>query len=144
MDQRIQLVAVAGAVVLLFVVLELVRRRRLLERYALLWLFSAVVLLGLAIWRGGLARLADAVGIAYPPNALFFVAFAFVLVLLLHFSAAVSRLADQTKVLAQRLALLEERLGEAEEQHEHAVGRAPDALDDDVIEPVGAPRGSRR
>lgn len=144
MDQRIQLVAVAGAVALLLVVLELVRRRRLLERYALLWLFSAVVLLGLAIWRGGLARLADAVGIAYPPNALFFVAFAFVLVLLLHFSAAVSRLADRTKVLAQRLALLEERLGEAEEQHEHAVGRAPDALDDDVIEPVGAPRASRR
>lgn len=144
MDQRIQLVAVAGAVALLLVVLELVRRRRLLERYALLWLFSAVVLLGLAIWRGGLARLADAVGIAYPPNALFFVAFAFVLVLLLHFSAAVSRLADRTKVLAQRLALLEERLGEAEEQHEHAVGRAPGALDDDVIEPVGAPRASRR
>ena len=46
----------------------------------------------------------------YPPNALFFIAFAFVLVLLLHFSLAVSRLSDQTKVLAQRLALLEERL----------------------------------
>jgi hypothetical protein len=38
------------------------------------------------------------------------VAFAFVLVLLLHFSLAVSRLTDQTKVLAQRLALLEERV----------------------------------
>ncbi len=48
---------------------------------------------------------------AYPPNALFLIAFGFVLVLLLHFSLAVSRLSDQTKVLAQRLALLEERLG---------------------------------
>jgi hypothetical protein len=144
MDHRIQLVAIVGAVFLLVVVLELVRRRRLLERYALLWLFSAVVLLGLSIWRDGLARLASAVGIAYPPNALFFVAFAFVLVLLLHFSAAVSRLADQTKVLAQRLALLEERLEEAEEHQDRRIEPAPVGLDDDAIEPVGAPRATRR
>ena len=84
------------------VVFELVRRRRLLERYALLWLFSSLVLLGLAVWRGLLDDLARAIGISYPPNALFVVAFGFVLVLLLHFSLAVSRLADQTKVLAQR------------------------------------------
>jgi hypothetical protein len=110
MAARIQLVAILGAGLLLLVVLELVRRRRLLERYALLWLLSAVVLLGLAAWRNGLKVISDAIGIAYPPNALFFVALGFVLLLLLHFSAAVSRLSDQTKVLAQRAALLEERL----------------------------------
>jgi len=145
-DSRIQLVAIVGAAALLLFVLEMVRRRRLLERYALLWLFSAVVLLGLAVWRDGLERLANAVGIAYPPNALFFVAFAFVLLLLLHFSAAVSRLADQTKVLAQRLALLEERLEQAESGETQRLERAPAGLgeDDDVIEPVGAPRARRR
>ncbi|MDP1850650.1 MAG: DUF2304 domain-containing protein [Solirubrobacteraceae bacterium] len=113
MDVRIQIVGIIGAAVLLVVILELVRRRRLLERYALLWLLAGVVLLGLAIWRGALEQLAILVGIASPPNALFFVAFGFVLVLLLHFSVAVSRLTDQTKVLAQRLALLEERVGPA-------------------------------
>jgi hypothetical protein len=145
-DNRIQLVAILGAAALLLFVLEMVRRRRLLERYALLWLFSAIVLLGLALWRDGLERLANAVGIAYPPNALFFVAFAFVLLLLLHFSAAVSRLADQTKVLAQRLALLEERLEQAEEHQGERLEAAPSGLheDDDVIEPVGAPRARRR
>jgi hypothetical protein len=110
MDARIQIVAIASAAVLLVVLLELVRRRRLLERYALLWLFSALVLLGLSVWRGVLEEIAEAIGVAYPPNALFLVAFGFVLVLLLHFSLAVSRLSDQTKVLAQRLALLEERI----------------------------------
>lgn len=110
MQLRIQLVAIAAAVVLLVIVLEMVRRRRLLERYALLWLFAALVILALAVWRGALNKLADLVGIAYPPNALFFVALAFILVLLLHFSSAVSRLTDQSKVLAQRLALIEERL----------------------------------
>src|SRR3954452_5422469 len=107
MDVRIQMLAVVGVGGLLIVVLELVRRRSLLERYALLWLFSAVVLLVLAAWRGLLARVADLIGIAYPPNALFFLAFAAILVVLLHFSVAVSRLADQSKILAQRLALLE-------------------------------------
>lgn len=110
MDIRIQIVAIVSAGVLLVVLLELVRRRRLLERYALLWLLSAIVLLGLSVWRGLLKGVADAIGVAYPPNALFLIAFGFVLVLLLHFSLAVSRLSDQTKVLAQRLALLEERV----------------------------------
>jgi hypothetical protein len=111
MDVRIQIVAILAAGGLLFVLLELVRRRSLLERYALLWLFSALVLLGLAVWRDLLEQVASALGVAYPPNALFLIAFGFVLVLLLHFSLAVSRLSDQSKVLAQRLALLEERLG---------------------------------
>jgi hypothetical protein len=110
MDVRIQIVAIVAAGGLILVLLELVRRRSLLERYALLWLFSALVLLALAVWRDLLEQVASALGVAYPPNALFLIAFGFVLVLLLHFSLAVSRLSDQTKVLAQRLALLEERV----------------------------------
>ncbi len=116
METRIQILAIVGSGALLLLVLELVRRKAFLERYALLWLLSAIVLLGLSIWKGALQALADLVDIAYPPNALFLVAFGFVLVLLLHFSLAVSRLSDQSKVLAQRLALVEERLSEAEQR----------------------------
>jgi hypothetical protein len=118
MDTSLQIIAVAGAAGLLVVLLELVRRRSLLERYALLWLLSAVVLLALSVWGGLLELLADVMGVAYPPNALFLIAFGFVTALLLHFSLAVSRLTDQSKVLAQRLALLEERL----HNHEHSDG----------------------
>ena len=109
MELRIQIVAVLVTAVLLFGILELVRSRRLLERYAVLWLACAFTLLTLAVWTGLLEKLANAVGILYAPSALFVFAFAFILVLLLHFSVAVSRLADQNKILAQRLALLEER-----------------------------------
>jgi hypothetical protein len=125
MDQKLQIVSILSAAVLLLVLLELVRRRRLLERYALLWLLSALVVLALSIWRGLLEDIAGLLGVAYPPNALFLIAFGFVLALLLHFSLAVSRLSDQSKVLAQRLALLEQRvdqgaeeLGEAERRPE--------------------------
>ncbi len=112
---RIQILTVLVAVVLLVGVIELVRRRRLLERYSLVWLLSALVLLLLASWRGALDRIAHEIGVAYPPNALFIVAFGFVLWMLLHFSVAVSRLTDQSKILAQRLALVEERMRRAEE-----------------------------
>jgi hypothetical protein len=133
MDTRIQIVAIGATLVLLLVVLELVRRRRLLERYALVWLGSTLVLLGLGIWQGLLGTIADAIGVIYPPNALFVIAFGFVLLLLLHFSTAVSRLTDQTKVLAQRLALTEQRQAELEKRLEKAGKAAPPADEEQEI-----------
>jgi hypothetical protein len=112
MRVHLQLVAVMASLFLLLVVLELVRRRRLFERYAILWLLSSFVLLVLSVSGGLLGVVSRAVGIKYPPSALFLFALGFVLLLLMHFSVAVSRLSDQSKVLAQRLALLEERLRE--------------------------------
>ncbi len=121
MELRIQIVAIAASGLLLVIVLELVRRRSLLERYALLWLLSGLVLLGLAIWKAVLENLATAIGIFYPPSALFVIAFGFILLLLLHFTTAVSRLSDQSKLLAQRVALLEARLVESQKQQAAAV-----------------------
>ena len=69
-------------------------------------------MLGLAIWRGALEQVSSLIGVAYAPSALFVIAFGFVLVLLLHFSLVISKLADQNKVLAQRLGLLQQQLDE--------------------------------
>lgn len=110
MDPHLRIVAVTASICLFLLVLELVRQRRLLERYALLWLACAIGLVALSAWDGLLQVLASAIGVSYPPSALFAAAFFFTIMLLLHFSVAVSRLADQTRVLAQRLALSEERL----------------------------------
>jgi hypothetical protein len=121
METRIQLVAVAATGGMFFLVFELVRRRRLMERYALLWLFSTAVLLGLAVWKNLLEEVASAVGIYYAPSALFVIAFGFVLAMLLHFSLVISRLADQSKVLAQRVGALQHRLTELEAERSGAV-----------------------
>ena len=120
--------------------LELVRRRRLLERYALLWLFSALVLIALSAWTNLLQDVASLVGIAVPSNALFAIAFGFVLVLLLHFSVAVSRHADQSKVLAQRVAMLEQRLRRAEGEGDSEPAAAPAGL---AEAPAANPRDPR-
>lgn len=107
---RLQFVAILATVLLLILVFELIRRRKLMERYSLLWLFSALILLALAIFGDLLAKFAAAVGIATPSNALFAAAIGFLVLLVLHFSTTISRLTDESKVLAQRLALAEERL----------------------------------
>jgi hypothetical protein len=112
----VQLFAALASVVLLGIVLELIRQRKLRERYALLWLATAGVILFFAAWRSGLHELSDTLGIAYPPNALFVLAMLFVLVLLLHFSTVISKLSDRTTTLTQQLALLEERLRQVEDR----------------------------
>ena len=129
MDQRIQIVAIVAAFALAVLILELVRRRRLNERYALLWLFSALIILVLAVWEGLLAGIASLLGIAYPPNALFLIAVGFILLLLLSMSTALSRLQGQVRILAQRLAILEARFGEVQEKSGTA---GPDAAQGSV------------
>ena len=107
-------VSIAGAIasfVLVLVVLELIRSRRLRERYALLWLATGIVLTVLSAWREGLNTIAGWLGVrSYPPAGLFAVGILFILAVLLHYSTVISRLSDQNVVMAQRLALLEQEL----------------------------------
>jgi hypothetical protein len=104
----ISLAAAAASLLLLIVVFELIRSRRLRERYALLWVLTGVVLLALSAWRSGLTIIAGWFGVqTYPPAVLFAVALLFVLAVLLHYSTVMSKLSDQNVILAQRLALLE-------------------------------------
>jgi hypothetical protein len=106
----VSIAATIASLVLLLGVLELVRRRRLREKYALLWILTAIVLLILSVWRGAVTSIATALGVSYGPTILFAVGALFVLVVLLHYSTVISALTDRTVVLSQQMALLEERL----------------------------------
>lgn len=121
---RVSIAAAIGSVLLILVVLELIRRRRLHERYAILWLVTGLVILALSLWRSGLDTIADALGVSYAPAILFALLALFFILVLLHYSIVISRLADQNTILAQRVALLELRMNAAEGEH--------DDLDDDL------------
>lgn len=112
----ITIAAAMASVGLIAIVLELIRSRRLRERYALLWLLAGTVLLVFSIWRDGINTIAGWVGIrTYPPAVLFAIAALFFFAVLLHYATVISRLSDQNTLLAQRLALLESRIGELED-----------------------------
>ena len=113
----VSIAGVLASLTLVVVVLELIRSRRLRERYALLWLVTGLVLTALSAWRGGLNTIAGWIGVrSYPPAVLFAVGLLFILAVLLHYSTVISRLSDQNVVLAQRLALLESELRARESQ----------------------------
>ena len=106
----VSIAAAIASLVLLIAVLELVRRRRLREKYALLWILTAIVLLVLSVWRGAVTSIATTLGVSYGPTVLFAVGALFVLVVLLHYSTVISALTDRTVTLAQRVSILEQRI----------------------------------
>ena len=109
----VSIAAAVASFLLLVIVFELIRSRRLRERYSLLWLLTGSVLFALSLWRGGLNTIAGWFGVtSYPPAILGAVGALFILVVLLHYSTVISRLSDQNTILAQRLALLEQQLRE--------------------------------
>jgi hypothetical protein len=121
---KISIAASVASLLLLLVVFELIRGRRLKERYALLWIATGLVLLVLSAWRGGLNTIAGWMGIStYPPAILFAVATLFVIIVLLYYSTVLSKLTDENTLLAQRVALLEQAVTVRPE----AVAEAPSA-----------------
>src|ERR1051326_3306860 len=105
------LTILTGATALLFLgsIFELVRRRRLREKYAVLWIFVGVIVLGLGFFPRALNRVAIAVGEAAGVSLVLFFGVMFLLLVCLHLSWEASRLEDETRVLAEEIALLKLR-----------------------------------
>jgi len=102
----IQLVAIIVSLLIFCVVIELIRRNYLKERYSLIWLAAAAVLMVFSLWRKLLDFIALRLGIYYAPSFLFLLALAFLLALLIHFSTIVSTLSESNKRLAQEIGIL--------------------------------------
>lgn len=91
-------------------VINLVRTRKLKEEYALLWLFTGVVLVLLPVVIDLLDAVSFALGITYPPAFIGLVAAVCILFILFQFSTSISRFSERTKVLTQELAVMQERV----------------------------------
>ena len=107
---RLTLFVVVAAAGLLLLVLEMVRRRALAEKYSLLWLIMAGAILLLAVARPALDLIAPVLGIYYAPSALFVVGFVGMLVILLYFSAVITQLTRQNRIAAQQIGILQVRI----------------------------------
>ena len=99
-------VGLAAAVGLLVVVLELLRRGILRERFAILWLVVSGLLVIVAAFPDLLRTAATALGFELPSNMLFFIAILFLLLVCIQLTYEVSRLEARTRRLVEDLALL--------------------------------------
>jgi hypothetical protein len=113
---RVTVLSICFSAALLLYILEMVRRRRLREEYSILWLAGSMAILVLSIKQDWLFRISQAVGIAYPPSFLFLVGILFILLILIHFSIAISKLHQMNKKMAQEIALLKNRQGQQSDQ----------------------------
>jgi hypothetical protein len=112
------LIALVGSVLILAGIVELLRRRQLKEKYAVLWLIVGVVLVVFTAFPALLTRISTALGVAVPTNLLFFVAILFLVGVVLHLSWEASRLENETRKLAEDVALLRLDLAELKRANE--------------------------
>lgn len=105
------LTAITGLAVLILI-FELVRRRQLREKYAILWGLVGLVVVPLALFPGVLNPLSKVVGVASGVSLVLFLAVIFLLVVCIHLSWEVSQLEEETRTLAEDVALLRTELRE--------------------------------
>jgi hypothetical protein len=111
-----------GSVLILVVLFEMLRRRHLREKYAVLWALVAVGVLVLTIFPGLLYAASDLVGVDVPANLLFFLASMVLMVLTLQHSYELGRLEDKTRTLAEELALMRLELDQLRSAPDHTDG----------------------
>jgi hypothetical protein len=107
---RTQLFAIICGVVLLILVLEMVRRRRLREEYSWLWLLTAIGYLLVAVWPGLAEWVSRLIGAARPASAFTFLGLLFLFLIAVQFSVQISRLTEHNKDLAQHIAILDSEI----------------------------------
>ena len=111
-----RLVAIGVSLILLLATIQLIRKHKLREQYALLWLMATAVILVLSIFGGIVDSLASFFNISYSPTLPLVAGLLFALMVLLTQSVALSNQRDQSRDMAQQMALLEYRLKELEDQ----------------------------
>lgn len=87
-------------------ILYLIKNKRIKEEYSLLWIFFSIVFVVFSLWREGLDYIANYIGIAYPPAALFLILLMAIFLILIEFSIIISKLSDKNKTLAQEIGLM--------------------------------------
>ena len=120
---KIQIITGAVSILLLGIVFELIRRRRLKEEYALLWLLSGLVILTFSIFPNLLDIISKAIGMFYL-TTLFIISFLFLLLIVLHFSTVLSRLSEKNKVLTQELSVLDFKFRELDKRFHELTGES--------------------
>lgn len=96
----------AGSVLTLGLLFEMLRRRKLRGKYAIFWAVVAVLTLIVALAPQTLFWLSEVIGVQVPANLLFFVASMTLMAISIHHSHDLGRLEERTRILAEELAVL--------------------------------------
>ena len=116
MSPVFRIALIVGSVLYLLLILYMLKHKKLTVRYSIIWLISGVVLLLFALFPYLVLVLRDLLKLEMPTNVVFTMSIAFILLVSLSVSSAVSILHEKQKRLIQTQALLEKRVRELEEK----------------------------
>lgn len=102
----IVLAGIGLALLVLIIIISLLLRRQLREKYATLWIVIGLVVLVLAIFPGLLLGLSSALGVAVPSNLIFALALVLLIGVTLHLSWELSQAEDEVRRVAEDIAIL--------------------------------------
>jgi hypothetical protein len=119
-----------GGVLTLVVLFEMLRRQRLREKYAVIWVVVVAATIALAVFPGLLSWAAGLLGVQVPANLLFFGAIMLLLFISIQLSYEVGRLEERTRTLAEEVALLRLKIEQLPAHLQHST-EAFETDDDD-------------
>ena len=122
MTDRIDKAGLVVSLVLLLLVLELVRRKKLSEEFSFLWVAGALAVLGISLRRDVLDRTALWLGVYYPPSLLLLILLVVVFVGSLSFTVVLSRHRRQIERLMEDSAILSAEIRELRSKNTEAEG----------------------
>ncbi len=122
MNVTLQIVLAAGILLFFIILFVMLKRRRLILKYTLLWMLSAVALAVFLIFPEVLLGASRLIGISNPVNAVFLLFAGFSLLLILSLTSIVSQLTDRNRHLTQALGLLEQRVRDLETAEKNRAG----------------------
>lgn len=107
MNTRTQVLVIVIAVLALLMIFQLIRKKKMELKYALLWIVLSACILLLGCFPQLIALLAEFFGVQTPINMLFFIGFCFSLLIIFSLSTALSRNSEKIKRLSQEIGILE-------------------------------------
>lgn len=120
----LQIVSLTVAAAVGLTLLWVLRTGRLREKYVALWIIIGVGIIALSVWPGLLDWASLHLGIQVPSNLLFFLAILLLVGVTLHLSLEASSLEDETRKLAEEVAIINATL------HEHGMYPTPEDSDE--------------
>jgi len=105
LTSQTRVIAAVLAILFMLLILDLIRRDRLQERYSVIWFGAGLAMLAGAAFPGLLGSVADLMGVRDTNVALFSIVLLLLLGLALNFSVIMSRQAAQITRLAQERAI---------------------------------------